>query len=390
MRVLFVSHTYLRTSGDRAGAQVWRLALAAQARGDTTLVVAPHAPGAADAEVLDGVAVRRFRYAPEHFERIGYQGAVQKSAGSPIALALLPIYLVRFRRAVRQAVLDFRPDVLAVHWWLPGSLAAVGQGVPVVVTCHGSDVRLLSRPSPLRSLAHGVLGRVAVVTAISSTMADDLRRWTGLTDVRITPSPVDESRFDGKGATRVVPPRIFFAGNLIRGKGVDLIIRAFAMVRARGIDARLRLVGDGPHRPEFESLARELGVASEVDWAGPRPHEAMPEEFAAAAVTVLASRGPRGEGLPITLVEAMMAGSAVVSTPAGGVPEIVLDGRTGLIARDSDAAHLAEQLGRLLTDPSLRERLVLAARALVLDHFARAPAESRYFEALDQAAGSQS
>ena len=387
MRILFVSHTYLRWMGDRAGAQVWRLAVAAQEAGHTVLVVAPHAPGAALRDVLGGVEVRRFRYAPDTFERIGYQGAVQKSAGSPIALALMPWYLACFRRAVRRCVRAFHPDVIHAHWWIPGAIVAVGQGVPFVVTGHGSDVRLLGKSAVLRALAHWVLVRAAAVTAVSGIMADDVRRWAGIPRVEVTPSAVDETRFHPAPAAPLDPPRILFAGNWIRAKGIDLILEAFAQVRRRGIPARLRLVGDGPGQAEFQAQADRLGVAPDVEWAGTRAHEEMPGEFAAAAIVVMASRGPRGEGMPITLVEAMMSGCAVVATPAGGIPEIVIDGETGLIARDGDASHLAGQLARLLLDPALRQRLAGAGRSLVTARFARAPAFARVLEILAQAAG---
>ena len=389
MRILFVTHTYLRSAGDRAGAQVWRLAAAEQEAGHAVLVVAPHVRGAAMGETLGGIEVHRFRYGPDALERIGYQGAVRKSAGSPIALAMLPWYLHRFRAAVGAAVRDFRPDVIHVHWWIPGALAAVGQGVPFVVTAHGSDVRLLERSALLRALARRILRRAAAVTAVSGVMAEDLRRWAGVTDVQVTPSPVDESQFHPRDGAAPRAPLILFAGNWIRAKGVDLILTAFAEVRQRGIPATLRLIGDGPDRAEFQTLAQRLRILPDIEWAGTRPHEAMPAEFAAAQITVLASRGPRGEGLPISLVEAMMAESAVVATAAGGVPEIVIDGRTGLIARDGDAAHLAEQLARLLLDPALRARLAAAGRALVLERFSRGRAVTRILGVLAQAAGSR-
>ena len=90
MKILFVAHSYPRWAGDRAGAQVYRFAEAAIARGHQVLVVAPHAAGAIEGrESLGGVEVHRFRYASDAGERIGYQGALGKSLGSPAALMVL-------------------------------------------------------------------------------------------------------------------------------------------------------------------------------------------------------------------------------------------------------------------------------------------------------------
>ena len=386
MKILFVAHTYPRWAGDRAGAQVYRFAEAALERGHQVLVVAPHAAGAIEGrEVLGGIEVHRFRYASDAGERIGYQGAVAKSLGSPAALLILPHYLKRFRAAVREAVLGYAPDVISVHWWAPGALATDGVAVPVAVTCHGSDVRLLGSPL-VRIIGRPVLGRVAGLSAVSQLMADDLARWVGRTDVAVTRMPVDDARFVPT-STCPEPPGVLCAGNLIRAKGVDLILRAAAAVHRTGLAFRLRLVGDGPDRRSFEALTGELGIGSIVDWAGPVGHEQMPREFAGASVLVLASRGKRGEGLPLTVVEALLSGCVVVATPAGGVPELVVDGETGLIARDEDADHLAEQLGRVLRDAPLRSRLGAAGRTRALAQHGRGAAMDHFFEFLARAAG---
>jgi glycosyltransferase involved in cell wall biosynthesis len=216
-------------------------------------------------------------------------------------------------------------------------------------------------------------------------MAQDIGAQTGRADVQVTRMPLDDARFTPATA-RGEPPRILFAGNIIRAKGIDLILRAAAELHRSAVRFRLRLVGDGPHRPEFEQLAAALGIAGLVDWAGPRTYDEMPAEFAAAHIFVLASRGPRGEGLPLTVAEALLSGCAVVSTPAGGVPEIVVDEVTGLIARDEDAAHLAVQLGRLVADPALRQRLGTAGRARALEQHGRQQANDRFFAFLADAA----
>ena len=387
MKILFVAHSYPRWAGDRAGGHVHRLAAAGVARGDACLTVAPHAAGAKEGEDrLDGVAIRRFRYASDAGERIGYQGALSKSLGSPAALLTLPRYLSRFRQAVRAAAADFKPDIVSVHWWAPGALAAVGVDVPVAVTCHGSDVRLLGASAIVRMIGRRVFARVDGVSAISRIMADDLERWADRRGVVVTRLPVDETRFVPPAA-RPEPPIILFAGNLIRAKGVDVLLRAAAILQGAGLAFRLRLVGDGPDRAEFERLAHELRLESIVEWAGTRPHDAMPGEFAAATIAVIASRGPRGEGLPVMLVEAMMSGCAVVATPAGGIPELVRDESTGLLFRDGDAAQLAAQLDRLLLDPLLRTRLAEAGRVLALAQHGRVRATDGFYAFLRDTAG---
>lgn len=381
MKILFVAHTYPRWSGDRAGAQVYRFAKEAVARGHTVRVIAPHAAGAKEGwETLDGVEVYRFRYASDARERIGYKGAVGESVRLG-ALVVFPSYLLRFRAAVRRVSAEFAPDVLSVHWWLPGALATWGAPGPVAVTCHGTDVRLLGASALIRTLGRTVLRGVRGLSGVSQLMVDDLTRWIERSDVQLTPMPIDDSRF-APGAARAEPPVVLFAGNLIPTKGVDLILRATATLKQEGIPFRLRLVGDGPGRGELGQLAEALGIGDVTDWAGPKGHDQMPGEFASASVFVLASRGPRGEGMPLTVVEALLSGCTVVATPAGGVPELVEDGESGLLVRDQDAAHLAVQLGRVLRDQELRSRLAAEGRRRVLARHGQRQAMDRFFDFL--------
>ena len=114
----------------------------------------------------------------------------------------------------------------------------------------------------------------------------------------------------------------------------------------------------------------------------------MAAEYGASAVTVLPSRG-QAEGLGLTLVEALLAGCAVVGTAAGGIPEVVLHEKTGLIARDGNAEDLATQIQRLLTDLPLRERLARAGKEHVLRTYSSEAAVARFLEIYDAVADHQ-
>lgn len=361
MRILVAAHNYPRFQGDPAGTYVRRLALGLQGRGDQVSVIAPHVAGTAEHESESGLEVERFRYAPQSLERIGYRGEarVSRLLLAPAMLAL-PAYLLAFRRAIRRQVASFRPDVIHAHWWLPAGWLASKCGPPLVVTSHGSDVRLLERSEVFVRMAKGVAARATRWTSASRFLAADLESRLGLATgtIEATPMPVDTALFEqGRDVVKATPARILYAGNLLPSKGVDILIAAVGLLRDRGIACELRILGAGPAR---ELLLREIATRSLTRVAGispfvPQPR--MPVEYGAATVTVLPTRG-QAEGLGLTLVEALLAGSAVVGTPAGGIPEVVEDGVTGLIAPDGDAAALADRLALLLKDRSLRERLI--------------------------------
>jgi glycosyltransferase involved in cell wall biosynthesis len=389
LRILTITHNYPRFAGDRAGAFVARIAQGAAAHGHQVEVIAPHAPGIATDEETAGVRLRRFRYAPESLERVAYTGGLhQGTLRSPLVALAFPGFLLAFSHAVRAAVRRFRPDLIHAHWWFPGGWFASSQRLPYLVTCHGSDIRLLERGDLVRKLALPVFRRAARVTTVSSFLARDVRRMLPTLDpeVQVTPMPVDVNGFLlGAGLKKVEPPRVLFAGNLVPTKGVDVLLRAVAELQRRGVACQLKILGEGAARSDLETLAGELGITSRITWAPFALQGQMAAEYGASTVTVLPSRG-QAEGLGLTLVEALMAGSAVVGTAAGGIPEVVLHEQTGLISRDGDAQDLATQIQRLLIDVSLRERLTRAGTEHVLRTHSPDTAIGRFLDIYDAVA----
>ena len=391
MRVLVLTHNYPRFPGDPAGAFVARLARATEAAGHETRVVTPHVAGTAEHEVDAGVAVTRFRYAPGKLERVGYTGSLHRDAFTKplVALALAPFF-ASYRLAAARAVRDFRPDVVHAHWWMPSGAIAATLGTPLVVTSHGSDVRLLENVPPTRTLARRVYGRASAITTVSHFLARDIARLLpGIeTPVEVLPMPLDVEHFaKGESERRVSPPRVLYAGNLVASKGVDLLIEAIALLHEQGVPCELRILGEGRELPALRSLATRRGVADAVTFSPFVAQSAMPAEYGRSTVTVLPTRG-NAEGLGLTLVEALLAGSAVVGTPAGGIPEVVIDEETGLIARGGDANHLAAQIGRLIADPELRERLVKCGSARAREVYATAAASARFIALYEKVSGS--
>lgn len=370
MKVLVVTHNYPRSPDDPAGAFVGRLARGVAGNGHSVTVVAPHAPGLPDVQMDGPVRVRRFRYAAEHLEVVAYGGDMHTRARSRAGAWGALRFLWHFRRAVRRIAAEERPDVIHAHWWIPGGWAARGTRIPYVVTCHGTDVRLLE-VGLWRWIARGVLNRASVVTTVSEFLRRDLARLLGPdgAPASVLRMPVEPRDLEsGRSMRKAEPPRVLYVGNLIPSKGVDLVVQAMKILRDRGVACRLRIVGDGPARESLEALARDLGVAGLVEFAGRVPMARMAGEYGAATVTVLPTRG-QAEGLGLALVESLLAGTAVIGSPAGGIPEVVVPEETGLIARDGDAADLADKLARMLTDRAFRERTAANGRERVTRTF---------------------
>ena len=174
-------------------------------------------------------------------------------------------------------------------------------------------------------------------------------------------------------STREVRDRtIVSVGRLVEKKGFSDLIAACGVLRDRGDEFTCRIIGAGPLAEELQEQIHRTDLGDRVTLLGPRPQSAVIEEVQKAAVLaapcVVASDGDR-DGLPTVVLEAMALGTACVGTPVTGIPEAIVDGRTGLIVAERDPVSLAGALGRLLNDPSLRVRLARGARALVEREF---------------------
>src|SRR5688500_20365183 len=124
MRILLVAHGFPRRTGDLAGAFLLALARGQQSLGHDVLVVAPHDAGLPMEDVVDGVRVRRYRYAPDEEETLAYRGTMADQVlRSWRGRRTLLRFILASRGATRRAIRAFRPDVIHVHWWFPGGLA---------------------------------------------------------------------------------------------------------------------------------------------------------------------------------------------------------------------------------------------------------------------------
>jgi glycosyltransferase involved in cell wall biosynthesis len=151
---------------------------------------------------------------------------------------------------------------------------------------------------------------------------------------------------------------VLCVARLERYKGIDVLLRAAAAARAAGVDFELRLAGDGSERSSLVSLAQELGL-TDVTFLGALPPEAVAAALQSADLMVLPSRG---EGLPVSVVEAMALGRPVLATTAGGTGEVVQDRVTGVLVDPDRPDQLAEALALLAADRAGLQRMARAAR----------------------------
>lgn len=260
---------------------------------------------------------------------------------------------------------------------VPIALAAARRhSLPLVLTVHTSVGHTLT-VSDLRSFVLKTIGGLAeragirtadAVITLTQRLASILTTSGVPTEqVHVIPSGVSPSVFDAEPSLAdplpTVPrPRILFVGRLHRQKAVDVLLRAFSVMRHA--DAHLIVAGDGPERPRLERLVRHLGVSDRVHLLGFVSHARVPGLMRATDVVALPSRY---EELGTTLVEAMYARAPVVATATGGIPELISHGEHGLLVPPEDPVALAAALDELLSDPAAARQLAKQAHARATD-----------------------
>jgi glycosyltransferase involved in cell wall biosynthesis len=164
-------------------------------------------------------------------------------------------------------------------------------------------------------------------------------------------------------------------------KGLDVLLRAVALLRSRGDDTPVVLAGDGPLRPALEQLAKRLGIEDGVRFAGRQGLAPLGDLLQRSTLVVVPSRA---ESFGIAILEAMAVGKPVVATRVGGIPEVVVDGETGLLVPSESEEALCAAMHLLLRDRDLQLKLGQAGRLRVVEYFTADRMSARYEEVLGE------
>jgi teichuronic acid biosynthesis glycosyltransferase TuaC len=311
---------------------------------------------------------RRYTSIPAQYEYAGFVVRSVRAVYPPRMIGLEYLHL-QVRGAIRAAIARFKPAVLHAHFILPAGTYAVGCGVPVVVTSHGSDAYDWPWRRPgLERAAKRVVRLADTIVAVSRFVGACIGRL-GDARVQVVMNGADERIFhpSDRAAARAAlgigddRPVVSYAGYLIPAKGT--IELAHAMASLRDLNPVLLSAGQGSELDRMRAIARDAGV--EMKHVGVVGQAMVAQLIAASDVVALPSYE---EGLPAVLCEAMLMGRAVVATPVGGITEIVKDGVTGAIVPVRNGDALGRALRDVLTKPALRDAYEIAARSFASEH----------------------
>ena len=239
------------------------------------------------------------------------------------------------------AGLLFRPDIVESHYLVPtavvGWATAKLTGRAYVLYAHGSDVALEHSPR-IQTLDKRAIAGAAEVHTNADWTAERLQDRFGI-DAVVVPPGVDQTVFHPPEKAGMRTTTVAFAGNLMRHKGADVLLRALARI-PDDIAWAATFAGDGPERSHVQALAAELGVADRIRWLGEVDHETIANLFRKAAVVAVPSRR---DAFGLVALEALACGTPVVVSDVGGLGAIPTP-TCGSVVPPDDPAELAERL----------------------------------------------
>lgn len=340
------------------------------------------------AEQLEGMEIRRFRYAPTAWQSLAYQGGIMANLKSKRwRFLLVPGFILAEFVALVRAMRQLHIDVIHAHWLLPQGLVAILAGIwigerkPVVVcTSHGSDLFGL-KGWLLDRLMSFVLRRSNRITVVSSALGAVASTLSGRSDIQVIPMGVDLlGKFVPDASVVRSGVDLLFVGRLVQEKGLKHAIEALSEVLVGHPHVRLVVVGNGPEKAPMESLARNLGVAEQVSFIGSLDNAKLPDLYRRASMLV----GPSlREGLGLVFVEALGCECPVVAFDLPAIRDVVHDGVTGLLAKPGSSRDLADKIKSLLDDAARRQELGRAGRRHVLHGYSWETIAQRYAKLLE-------
>lgn len=255
-------------------------------------------------------------------------------------------------------------DLLHVHYAIPHASAAYmakqilkteGHDIPVITTLHGTDITLVGKDASYEPVVTFSINASDGVTAVSKDLKEDTYKHFKVTqDIEVIPNFIDLQRFKKQKKdhfkTAICPENeklIVHTSNFRKVKRVEDVVKIFHNIRKK-IKAKLLLVGDGPERNHIESLCRELDTGDDVRFLGKL--EAVEEVLSVADLFLMPSEK---ESFGLAALEAMGCEVPVVSSNTGGLPELMVDGKTGFMSDVGDVEEMSKNALYILDDKNL-------------------------------------
>ena len=344
------------------------------------IVLTPHAKNTKKQENFDGLTVIRYRYAPEGFEQLAYEGGITaKLKGNKLIWLLLPFFFLGQWIAIIKLLKRYPVKVIHAHWLIPqGFLAllakAVSKNKPAVLcTSHGGDLYGLNDLIS-KTIKRYVIKNVEALTVVSSIMQQEVKKLVPDTDLpKVVPMGTDlQGLFTPDKSVQRKPFQLLFVGRLVEKKGLQYLLKALPKILETYPKVTLNIAGTGPELDKLKKLVNDLNLKEQVFFLGRLSHQQLVTQYRTAALAVfpfVQAKDGDIEGLGLVMVEAMGCGCPVIASDIPAVRDVIINNNTGVLTEAGNKKQLAEKVMELLSYEDRRKALAKEAREYVLERF---------------------
>lgn len=329
-------------------------------------VVAPHAKGALEHEIMHNIRVVRFRYFFERFETLCYEGGIlSRLKVQPLRYLLIPFFMGFQLFATYRLIKTEKIALIHAHWIIPQGLVAcllrymLRQPLAILCTSHGGDLFSL-KGKFFRFLKRRILLNVQAISVVSSGMADEIKSICRPFNpvISIIPMGVDLQHTFVPSTAAKRPFSLIFVGRLVEKKGVSYLIDALPAILEKFPETHLSIIGTGPEFEELNKQVANLQLSKHVEFLGAVSNIDLPRYYQQHQIAVfpfvIAENGDR-EGLPVVVSEAIGCGCCVVTSNLPGIEDIITNARNGLLVCQRNSASVSNAINELFSNPEKME-----------------------------------
>jgi glycosyltransferase involved in cell wall biosynthesis len=387
--ILFLAQSFIRFKDDITSHFLFSLAQGIQKSGVAVKVVVPHQKGLKDYEKIGGLPLYRFHYMQSSLENLAYSGNMQEIVKSSILNRIIFLFFLfsYFWKAYR-VTKSSKIKIIHAHWWIPSGLVGVLVSSllnkPLIITTHGSDIRLIPDSRLSVFLAKFVFKKAKYVTVVSSFLKEKLVSEISLPaeKILVIPMPVNPDKIRIIPLPEPKPKKIILCvARYTRQKKLEILLESLSFLKEENMDFEAVLIGDGPEREKLVKKIEELSLKEKVKLKELMSQEELNRYYNLSDVVVLPSVN---EGFGLVLVEAGLCKKPVIGTNSGGIPDIIQDGVTGLLIPPEDSRALALAIKNVLKDENLASSLSQNAYKQAWDKFSPQAITKRFLEIYDE------
>jgi glycosyltransferase involved in cell wall biosynthesis len=380
MKIVMLTTSFPRTDVDYLARWILELSQELTKIGTISSIVVPHAPGLKKSDVIGGIEVHRFKYAPKNYEVLGYGNFLPhestKSKFKTFILYMRNIllfipFLISMFISTAQACKKDKSEIILSHWTFPAGLIGICVAklfrMKSILKIYGTDLIFIKR-FKLKWLGRYIMKNSSTIIA-NSQYTKNVAIEFGISPDKIevipegTYYPIEIPDHDLHALRNELclssNEVIFTIHRLIPLKGTSYLIRAMSMVIEKCPDARLIIGGEGPENEKLKALAKELCIEDKILFVGRISEEQLPVYYKLCDVYVIPSirdKWGNTEGLGMPVIEAMSYGKPVVGFDVGGPKYTIEDGVNGYSVKERGWEEMGDKICLLLNNADLRQR----------------------------------